>query len=83
MDNEKYYTITQSGDGDISIYELNTKEMEKQMKEWMEEDGIPTFVKTLTNYNDPMYWPENSMLIIKGHLVIPKTKKVVKELEIE
>lgn len=83
MPDEKYYTITQSGDGDISIKELTSAELEKEMKDWIKDDCAPAFIKSLKGHNDPMYWLEHSILIIKGRLVFPKTKKVVTKLEID
>ena len=32
---------------------------------------------------DPAYWGENTYLLIKGEIIVPKPKKVVTEYEIE
>lgn len=77
-----YYIISQDGDGGICIEQLSGPNMQHKMDEWCKEDCIPTILDK--GYEkDPQYWPEYSVLIIKGNVVIPKEAKQVTKLEIE
>jgi hypothetical protein len=52
------------------------------MDEWINEGVTPTFLNSLENNGELMYWPEYHTLIIKGKIVVPKVVEVVKKLEI-
>jgi hypothetical protein len=82
MSEEKYYLISHTCDNDLYIEELNLPELTKQMDEWINEGVTPTFLNSLENNGELMYWPEYHTLIIKGKIVVPKVVEVVKKLEI-
>lgn len=83
---EKYFKIYNS-DGDTHIKEMTKKDMLKFLKEQGEEnqdirpDCQPNFMSEIPD-SDTNYW-KNGILLIKGHIVIPKANKVVTEYDID
>lgn len=80
---EEYFVIYNS-DGDTTV-DLMTKE---QLLSRIDNDsyyGGKSFIEDLGKVNnlDTNYWPEQSMLIIKGKIVTPRPKEVVTKREIE
>jgi len=72
-----YFKISNS-DGDTLIQTFEDKnELLKELKE-----NEPNCLINVTNM-DTNYWGENSVLIIKGTIVMPTVKKVIEELDIE
>jgi len=80
-----YYIISQSGDGDIFINELTSQQMQKEMNRWVVGDCMPAIhtPESFEGNQDPMYWGENTILIIKGEIVVPKATEKITKLEIE
>jgi hypothetical protein len=81
-----YIVIQTTGDGDIRINKYSKDELTKFIND--EEEGdfdTADFVtdKRLEKESDPIYWGENSILIIKGELVVPKPVKIVEQYEVE
>lgn len=74
-----YFWITAS-DGDTSIRVYSDKsELLKATT-----DGGYNFLKDITGFNDPDEWGgKNMSLIIKGTIVTPIAKEVIKEWDIE
>jgi len=73
-----YFLIVCSEDGDISVTPYNKDEL---LEAIIEEDH--DYIKFMQNIKDtnPQYWG-NSRLIIKGEIVTPEPKDVVKEYDI-
>ena len=66
---DSYFTIY-SSEGDIRISQYSKEGLDSSLN-----DGSNyNFVKSIYN-GDPMYWEDNSLLIIKGEIMVPKTKK--------
>ena len=81
-----YVVITASEDGDIRVKKYTQEELTKFIND--EEEGdfdTDDFVngKMLESNSDPMYWGGNSILIIKGKIIIPKPVKIVSAYEVE
>ena len=75
-----YFHITQS-DGEVSIAKLTKKEVEDQAVEDAEYDK--TFFEPDVDFGSPGYWPEGRSLLIKGQVVVPRTKEKVTQFEVE
>lgn len=75
-----FFVVKGSEDG-TQITELQT---EAQLKQHIEDCGITGFRsgfgKTFQE-RDPNYWGEKECLVIKGDVLIPKPKEVVKDWE--
>lgn len=81
-----YIVVTASEDGDIRIKKYIQKELTEFIND--EEEGnfdTDDFVtgKMVETNPDPMYWGGNSILIIKGKIVVPKPVKIVSAYEVE
>lgn len=73
----KYITLSRCED-EPHFEIIEKKKLEKQFN-----DGEYEGYDFLTRYDgDLMEFPSNSILIIKGEIIIPKAKQVVKEYEI-
>jgi len=80
-ENNMYFIITRDQDGEIHTEALDKTGMADWLKERMDEEDIPTFVKDLKE-SDPQYWKgEEACLIIKGEIVVPKPKEVTTKYE--
>ena len=81
MSKEKYFKIYINEDGDIRINEYSKVELLELINECVEDGDDIEYKKTI-NDNDPMYWGR-SCLIIKGEIIIPEVKEVIKEYDIQ
>jgi hypothetical protein len=70
---EKYFVIGMSEDGDPFHYIMSKEELEEFLEE-NEQDFMSE--KDLEDHSDSNYW-NDSILIIKGEIVIPKPIEVV------
>lgn len=78
---DKYYTIQVTEDGDVFIHEYDDKDkMLSQLGEGGYEEGVD-FCRTIPNV-DVGSWKASQGIIIKGQIVVPKPKEVVKEWDI-
>ena len=78
-----YFAITCSEDGDIEIKEYNHDDLTKFINDEKEGDfDTVDFMKTITDKN-PQYWGPNSILIIKGEIMVPKPVKIIEQYRIE
>lgn len=76
------YFVISNSDGETSVEEVTKEELLSRIQP---EDGTDFyggrgFISDL-NETDTNYWGDNIM-IIKGSLVVPKPKEVVKEYEL-
>lgn len=78
-DNEKYYVIRSTEDG-IGIQEYKNKE---DMLSEIDEDYGIDIDKYHTTFSSNIGMWEKSHLIIKGKIVAPKVKEIIKTVEIE
>ncbi len=77
---ESYFVITVSEDGDVRITKWDKAKLEKALtdKDWGEIE-----MRTDLSEKDPQYWGEERMLIIiKGHIVLPQATQVVEEYKL-
>jgi len=78
---EKYYRISGSEDGDVSISEYTREELLIEINEEIEDnEKEPIFRKDLLE-KDLMLWGDSS-LIIKGQIVVPEPTVTVKEFKL-
>jgi len=79
---EKYFIISNS-DGDTTVTEMSKEELLLAIEENYWGDRTPM---TLQDYHesrsDTNYWGE-SIMIIKGNVVVPTPKQVITKFEIE
>ena len=79
---EKYFIISNS-DGDTTVTEMSKEELLLAIEENYWGDRTPM---TLQDYHesrsDTNYWGE-SIMIIKGNIVVPTPKQVITKFEIE
>jgi len=76
----KLYRIA-NRDGDTGVRETTPEEVLKDM-EADESDGSEFLTELPEDALDTNYWPERSVLLIRGIIVVPKAKKVVSEWEL-
>ena len=80
---ETYFVIRNS-DGDTTITQYDGKEdllSDIESGEFGKDgDGI---LCNLPANNDPNYWIEGAVLIIKGQIVVPKAEQVITKFRIE
>lgn len=69
-----YFVVKGSEDG-TNIAVLDD---ERQLKTYLEDCGVKRFRDEMS---DPNYWPEDTALIIKGEIIVPKPKTIVTEWE--
>jgi len=71
----KYFVISVSEDGDVSITEHTKEDLEKQLSEdcWPPADAIRDDIKA----HNPNRWGNLRYLIIKGEIVVPEAVDVV------
>jgi len=74
-----YYMIS-ANDGDIDVVELDKDDIAKAMADALDDDV--TFLSSVP-IPDPQYWPDNSSLIIKGEIVVPKPKTTITEYVVD
>jgi hypothetical protein len=76
-----YFVIQGSEDGT----QIATCSDEAALKRHIEDSGLKKFREQMTSgdhfQTDPNYWPHDTCLIIKGSVLIPKPKEVVKDWE--
>ena len=90
MTEEKYYIVEINEDGDISVYENSAEDMQVLINNEDEDyygEGIPEIDandcnKTIPDDADPACWTKK-ILIIKGHIVVPKAVTKITAFEIE
>ena len=70
-----YYKISSMGDGGY-IEELTQKKLEKELNDYVENFDIDDYNNSIIE-RDLNYW-KKPYLLIKGKIVTPKIKKVVK-----
>ncbi len=73
--NEKYYIITHDEDGS-RIYEFSKEELEEKINKKDSGFCSSNYLDSLKE-NDPNYWGDDEMLIIKGNIIVPKNKEVI------
>lgn len=73
---EKYFIIRNS-DGDTHVDCLSKEELLERLKEESTE-----YMSSMPDDSDTNYWGEDA-LIIKGEIVAPFAKRVVKEFDIK
>lgn len=74
-----YFVIHGSEDGPV-VRECSTAE---SLKQYFEDAGLERFRPGFgTDDRDPNYWPEDMALVIKGEVVVPKPKEVVKDWDV-
>ncbi len=66
----KFYTISIYPNGDTLIKQKDSDSIESLKKELLEENADTKFIDFLRDkkYTEPRYWPENSIMIIKGEI---------------
>lgn len=75
-----YFWIKPSdGDTFVSVY----SDKNELLKATTDTDSGYDFLKDITGFNDANEWGENMSLIIKGIIVTPIAKEVIKEWDIE
>ena len=75
MKQETYFVVRVSEDGDVSISDYESlDDIAKEYVEDYEDEELPECRDDIGD--DLMEWGDK-ILIIKGHIVVPKTKKVV------
>ena len=81
---KKEYFVISNSDGDTTIEHLTKDELIEKLGNDEESNhwGAESFVENLSHNDDTNYWG-NSILIIKGEIVIPKPKTVVKDYDIQ
>ena len=85
MNEEKYYLICGSEDGDATMWEATIDDINEDASEAAENGYMHKYYQDLPN-GDFKYVDLcniNGRIIIKGKIVCPKPKEVVKEWEIE
>ena len=75
----KYFVISVSEDGDVSVTQHTKEELEREMNEHGWPD--PEICRDDTG-GDPQEWGEKRYLIIKGEIVKPRPIEVVKQVEL-
>lgn len=65
-----YFTIY-SSEGDLRVSKLTKNELE----EMINDIGMDYYFVNDINNGDPAYWTNGSLLIIKGEIITPITKK--------
>jgi len=80
---KKEYFVISNSDGDTTIEHLTKVELIERLGNDEESNywGAEGFVEDLST-NDTNYWG-NSILVIKGEIVIPKPKTVVETYEVQ
>ena len=86
---ESYFRIYVNCDGDISIYRLSEGELLRDINAELTEanedgDEPDVFLSSLPTI-DPQDWVEGDRgvsLLIRGEIVVPKPRQVVKEYEL-
>lgn len=73
----KLFVIWNS-DGDTYVEETTEQEVLEELKEIKENP----YLESLPENTETNYWPEGSRLIIKGEIIFPKPKKIVKSWEL-
>lgn len=79
-----YFVLTSTEDG-TSISEGMTKgQLDKFIQELIDDGYEPNFLSKIP-VSDKGYWhvPDNSFLIIKGEIVVPKKKDVITKWEVD
>lgn len=79
-DKEKYYVISNS-DGDTHVYEYDKNTLEEALNTENSEFEHGVYIEKVEEH-DTNYWGDG-FLIIKGKIIIPKTKEIVVRREIE
>ena len=69
--------IISNSDGDTSIRAVSEEEFLSELN----DGDYPSvaFLDLIEGSTDPNYWPEGTLLVIKGEVVVPKPKTVVKQ----
>ena len=76
------YFVIHNSDGDTYVSRYPTKEsLLDALSEHLEYETQPKYLAALPK-EDTNYWGESAYLIIRGEIVTPKEKLVVKELDI-
>ena len=88
---EEQYFVIQASDGDVFIQAMSREALEKSMER--DEDGVCEYADTgkefhfraqLDNYNVlGNDLGEREILIIKGHIIVPKPVEVVAKFAVE
>jgi hypothetical protein len=69
-----YFVICNS-DGDTRIDMLDGDELERRLNEHYYGERVQ-FLKAIPD-PDTNYWPENTILIIRGNIVMPQPQEIV------
>lgn len=79
----KYYVVSVSEDGDCSIDEYSHDKLQKLLNDedyWLNEK-FHTHMPSNTDLQEGTW--SGKLMIIKGEIIVPRTKEVIKELELE
>lgn len=78
-----YFVLSCSEDG-VQIRDFSKAALEKYLKAELEDEQEHTFLNDIPA-QDKGSWhaPENSLLIIKGEIVMPTQKQVVMKYEVD
>ena len=81
MKEAKYYEITVSEDGDMSVIELNTDELNEALDEEFGDKTDDNPYADCIPDPDPMYW-NGARLLIRGEIVVPVAEVIVKKMRV-
>ena len=76
-----YILIAPDEDGNPVRY-LTEKELKEYLQKITEYKDETIFLDKLPKETDANYWKENQVLLIKGEIVVPQPKQVVKEWDL-
>ena len=76
-----YFLIYQH-EKEATVRKVTEEDLKKMLKEMVENEEEPLFINRLVE-EDPAYWGDEAYLLIKGEIIVPKPKKVVKEYDID
>lgn len=79
---ERYFVISNTEERVPDLQVLTKEELEKYLQENLNE-GIDTQYLDSAEGIEFDYFPNYSTLIIKGTVIAPKVKEIVKKMEIE
>lgn len=77
----KYLLIQPNEDGNPMIF-LNEERLQDLLNE-PEEYSVKCFLEQIPDNNNPQYWGEGNVLLLKIEILVPKTKSVAFRLDDE
>jgi len=82
QDKNMSYFIINNSDGDTYVEKVDRNELLNRLNDREYYGYNVNFLDKIPN-DDTNYWRENDILIIKGKILVPKPKTVIKEFEFD